>query len=75
VAIRCAAVGMAFSTFAGATAARHRQLQQSIWQDQPDRPAADNEVHGLLAATDSLVDAVNTTANALGASRTPGTRG
>jgi uncharacterized membrane protein YccC len=44
-----------------------RQLQQEIWQDQPDRELADNEVHGLLAATDSLVDAVNTTAHALGA--------
>jgi hypothetical protein len=49
-----------------------RQLQQDIWQDQPDREPADNEVHGLLAATDSLVDAVNTTAHALGAGRTRG---
>jgi uncharacterized membrane protein YccC len=44
-----------------------RQLQQAIWPDQPDSESADSEVLGLVAATDSLVDAVNTAAHAAGA--------
>jgi uncharacterized membrane protein YccC len=47
-----------------------RALQQDIWPDSADRPSADSEVHGLIAATDSLADAVNTAAHALGADRT-----
>jgi hypothetical protein len=49
-----------------------RELQQAIRPDTPDRESADSEVYGLLAATDSLVDAVNTAAHALGEGRTRG---
>jgi hypothetical protein len=44
-----------------------RELQQAIWPDPPDSEAADSAAYGLLAATDNLVDAVNTAAYALGA--------
>jgi uncharacterized membrane protein YccC len=48
-----------------------RELQQEMWPDPPDREFADGETDGLLAATDSLVDAVNTAAHALGAGADP----
>jgi len=45
-----------------------RELQRAIWPEPPDdRESAESEMLGLVAATDSLVDAVNTTAHALGA--------
>jgi hypothetical protein len=52
-----------------------RALQQEIWPDSADRESAESEVHGLIAATDSLVDAVNTAAYALGPDRKRGLRG
>ncbi len=50
---------------------RLREIQQEIRTDPPGDEATESEVYGLRAATDSLVDAVNTTAHALGAGRTP----
>lgn len=44
-----------------------RELQQEIWSGRQEGQPAGSEVYGLLAATDSLVDSVNTAADALGA--------
>jgi hypothetical protein len=49
-----------------------REIQQEIRTAPPGHEAAISEVYGLRTATDSLVDAINTTAHALGAGRTPG---
>jgi uncharacterized membrane protein YccC len=50
---------------------RLREIQQEIGTGPPGQDA-ESEVHGLRAATDSLVDAVNTAAHALNTGRTPG---
>ena len=52
-----------------------RELQQAIWPDPADRGASDGEMYGLLVATDSLVDALNTAAYALGAGAAGGFSG
>lgn len=49
---------------------RLREIQQEIGTGPPGQEA-ESEVYGLRAATDSLVDAVNTAAHALGAGRNP----
>jgi hypothetical protein len=52
-----------------------RELQQDIWPESADREPPDSEIYGLLAATDNLVDAVNTAAHALGEGRAAGRNG
>ena len=49
-----------------------RELQQGIWPDPPDGGSPASEAYGLLAATDNLVDAVNTAAHAVGSGSDPG---
>lgn len=49
-----------------------RELQREIWPEPADRESAGSEAYGLLAATDNLVDAVNTAAHSIGASSHPG---